>query len=89
MNKTIGVNYAKETIFDYYKYYFPGWKVWIDGKNVEVYAGKPYGQIEFMVPEGKHEIKITFRETLFRGILDMISLLSAIAAVTIIIKTKK
>ncbi|MCX6706471.1 MAG: hypothetical protein NTV24_05250, partial [Candidatus Woesebacteria bacterium] len=86
---TFKVNFDAPKTLDYYKYYFPGWEVKIDGRKVEAFAGKPYGQVEFRVPAGKHEIEIAFRETLFRGILDIISLLSAIVAVTIIIRTKK
>lgn len=89
LDATFDVNYAKETSFDYYKYYFPGWKVWIDGKRVPVYAGKPYGQIEFTVPAGSHEVNIAFRETLFRGLLDVISLAGLIFAVVFVIKPDK
>ena len=89
LDATLNVDYAKETVFSYYKYYFPGWEVKIDGKRIETQVGAPYGQIEFSVPQGKHRIEINFNETLFRGILNMVSLLSAVVAITIIIKRKK
>ncbi len=89
MDAIFNVSYTKDTTFDYYKYYFPGWQAWVDGKSVQVTAAKPYGQIEFSVPGGQHEVKIVFRETLFRGIFDIISLLSAFAIVTIIVRKKK
>lgn len=89
LGATFDVNYAKETIYDYYKYYFPGWKVWIDGKEAEVHAGRPYGQVEFKVPEGPHEVKIAFSETEFRRVLDIISLLSVLGAVTILVRRNK
>ena len=41
------------------------------------------------VPPGQHEVKIAFRETLFRGVLDIISLLSVAALVTIIVRNRK
>ncbi|MCX6704455.1 MAG: glycosyltransferase family 39 protein [Candidatus Woesebacteria bacterium] len=89
LDATFKVNYTKETTFDYFKYYFPGWKAWIDGKKIEVYAGKPYGQVEFSVPAGRHEVKVAFRETPFRGALDLISLFGLIFAVVIIVKPDK
>ncbi len=74
---------------DYYKYYFPGWEVKIDGRKVEAFAGKPYGQVEFNVPGGKHKVEVSYKETPFRGALDAISLISIVFAVTIIVKKKK
>ena len=74
---------------DYYKYNFPGWVVKVDGNKVDTSAGKPYGQIEFQVPAGKHVVEVAFKETLFRGILDIISLLSVIVAVTMVVRIKK
>jgi hypothetical protein len=89
LSSTFTIDLKVSKPIDYYKYYFPGWEAWVDGKRAEVYAGKPYGQVEFMVPAGRHEVRIAFRETLFRGILDIVSLLSAVAAVTIIVRKKK
>lgn len=74
---------------NYYKYYFPGWEVKIDGKKVSVSAGKPYGQVEYIVPAGKHSVSISFKETLFRKILDIISLLSLIFVMVVIVKNRK
>lgn len=85
LSASFNVNYEKETVFDYYKYYFPGWEVKIDGSRVEAYAGKPYGQIQFKVPAGKHLIEISFKETPSRKILDVISLLGLIGTTTIVI----
>ncbi|KKQ91854.1 MAG: hypothetical protein UT58_C0001G0031 [Microgenomates group bacterium GW2011_GWC1_39_7b] len=89
LGATFKVNYAKETIFDYSKYYFPGWIVTVDGKKVDVYAGEPYGQLEFKVPAGEHELKIAFKETRFRKVLDIISLLSVLGAITILVRRNK
>jgi len=89
MNTTFNVSYTKETVYDYYKYYFPGWVVSVDGKQVEVYAGKPYGQVEFKVPAGEHQVEVAFRETKFRGILDIISLLSILGIVTMLVRKNK
>lgn len=88
MSSFFEVTNTNEITFNYNKYYFPGWKVFIDGKKAEVIAGQPYGQIQFKIPAGKHEIDIHFGETPFRMALDLISLLSLIFAVKLIL-TKK
>jgi len=91
----ISLSTSFETDFDtpktlsYYKYYFPGWEVKIDDKKVSVSAGKPYGQVEYFVPAGKHSVSISFKETLFRKILDIISLLSLISVMVVIVKNRK
>lgn len=79
------VNYQKDTVFNYYKYNFPGWVAKVDGKEVAVTSGRPYGQITFMVPQGKHSIDISFRETLLRKVLDIVSLGGFLAALYILI----
>jgi len=93
LNKGLGNTFEVDTnvpkVVDYYKYYFPGWVVKIDGKEIKVSAGKPYGQIEFTVPEGKHTVSVSFQETLFRGITDIISLLGLLFAFFIILKPSK
>ncbi|MEK7550241.1 MAG: hypothetical protein AAB535_00435 [Patescibacteria group bacterium] len=89
LDNTFGVDFKQDSIFDYQKYYFPGWVVKIDGKKVEAYPGKPYGQVQFKVPSGRHKIEITFQETSFRKILDIISLLSLITAFTIMVRREK
>lgn len=56
------------------KYYFPGWQAKIDGKSVEILAGKPYGQVSIFVPSGSHKAEIYFQETNFRNLLNFASL---------------
>lgn len=56
--------------------YFPGWKVFIDGKQTEIdYQQKDYpGLISFKIPSGKHLVKTVFTEdTWARKIGDIIS----------------
>ncbi len=86
MSNSFEVANTNETTLNYYKYYFPGWKVLVDGKSVDISAGKPYGQIQFKVPAGQHKVDIHFGETPLRMILDFVSLLSLIIAVTIIVR---
>lgn len=72
--------------------YFPGWKVFIDGKPAEIEFQDPQnrGLITFFVNEGKHAVDVRFTETKLRFMADMISLLSALSIIGyILIKLKK
>lgn len=89
LGASFDLDVKQDSVFNYYKYNFPGWEANIDGKPVDLKAGSPYGQITFDVPKGQHKIKINFQETPFRLILDIISLIGLVFAFTIIIKTKK
>lgn len=64
------------TTINYNKYFFPGWKVRVDGKEIVAFAGSPFGQISFFVPANSHMVEISFEETDFRKILNAISLAS-------------
>ncbi|HET7098849.1 MAG TPA: hypothetical protein VFI61_01285 [Patescibacteria group bacterium] len=88
LDNTFEVTTENQKTVDYYKYYFPGWTVEVDGKKVEAYAGKPYGQIEFKVPAGKHIVHVYFGETIFRRILDIVSIASLALTLVIVFKHK-
>lgn len=78
-----------EATLNYNKYAFPGWIAKIDGKQVEIVAGKPYGQISVSVPSGNHVIEIFYRETTFRKILNYISLAGILAALWLLLTGRK
>lgn len=56
--------------------YFPGWKVWVDGKLVEVEFQDPNyrGLMTFDVPAGMHQVVVEFQETKLRKFANLISL---------------
>lgn len=78
-----------EVAISYNKYLFPGWQVKVGGQNVAIAPGKPFGQITFAVPSGSHSVEVKFGETLFRKVLDIISLLSALGAATMVLVKPK
>ncbi len=61
-----------------YTFYFPGWRVLIDGKetNIEFQDSKYRGLITYSVPSGNHKVMIKFEETKFRKISNVLSLIS-------------
>lgn len=61
-----------------YTFYFPGWKVFVDKKEVPVeFQDMNYrGVITYNVPKGTHEIIVKFTDTKVRRLANLISLIS-------------
>ncbi len=47
----------------YRQFDFPGWQVQIDGQSVPITPSDPHGLITFPIPEGSHEVSVTFTNT--------------------------
>jgi len=47
----------------YQQFYFPGWRVWLDGVPLAIRPSDPAGLIEFDVPAGEHQLEIRFAST--------------------------
>lgn len=58
--------------------YFPGWKVFIDGRETQIqYQDPAYrGLMTFFVPVGKHIVTIRFSDTKVRMVANSISIIS-------------
>ncbi len=67
----------------YLTFYFPGWRVRVDGEPVEITPAEPDGLITFDLPAGRHEVTIRFGETPLRLVADTVSLLSLVLVVSI------
>lgn len=65
--------------------YFPGWIAYVDGERTEIHPGKPYGQIEVVIPAGIHQIEFKWKETPLRLITDIISLITLVTLVFLVI----
>ena len=63
----------------YLVFYFPGWRVWVDGEPAEVTATDPEGLISFDVPAGRHTVVVRFGSTPIRTACTVVSLLSLVA----------
>lgn len=52
----------KESLVKINTFYFPGWKVLVDGKETKIEIDEE-GTINFSVPEGEHQVKVVFGRT--------------------------
>jgi hypothetical protein len=57
-------------------FYFPGWKLYIDGRAAPVTHANPQGLMEFRVPRGDHAVRAVFEDTPIRTWSTRLSLLS-------------
>lgn len=59
-------------------FYFPGWKVYIDGKETTIEFQDPAyrGVITFTVPPGTHEVRVVYEDTKVRALGKVITAVS-------------
>ena len=58
----------------FYTYWYPGWRAWIDGKEVATRPVGPDALITLDVPPGTHEVRIRFTNTPLRTMAALISI---------------
>ena len=52
-----------EMLLRLYLFYFPGWKAYVDGQETPIEIAKPEGFVTVWVPEGQHEVLLSFEDT--------------------------
>ena len=85
LNSKVIIDSKDPFLLNYYKYFFPGWTAKIDGREISIEPGKPYGQITFPVPAGSHLIEVGFGETNLKLFLDLVSVLALVLSFSLII----
>ncbi|MFB0537812.1 MAG: hypothetical protein ACETWR_22835 [Anaerolineae bacterium] len=75
-SEEIIVRSSQEATIQFYTYYFPGWRGYVDDQQVPIRPEAPYGLITLDVPAGEHQVKIRFGDTPVRVVGKVISLLS-------------
>jgi hypothetical protein len=58
--------------------YFPGWRVWLNGEEVDTRIAESTGLIRFLAPAGDHHIEARFTRTTPRWIGDGVSVFSTV-----------
>jgi hypothetical protein len=57
-------------------FYFPGWKLFVNGVERPISYDNPQGVIEFSIEPGQHQVKLIFSNTPIRNVSLLISLIS-------------
>jgi len=65
-NKIFKATTTSSTTFQLNTYYFPGWKLYIDDRQVAINSGNKYHLITTLLPTGKHTITARFENTSIR-----------------------
>lgn len=53
--------------------YYPGWGGMLDNRKLDILIDNPYGVMRIDIPSGTHHLYMTFRESVGRFIIDIIS----------------
>jgi len=64
------VRSAEGTALQFYTYYFPGWRVWVDGERLPESALRPegpYGLLTIDLPGGEHRVLLRWGDTSVRA----------------------
>lgn len=70
------VETTEEIRLVWHQFYFPGWKVFLDGREIPSEPVGALGLLSWKVPAGKHSLKIAFGDTLVRRWAVLLSLIS-------------
>lgn len=63
LHDCFAVSTPKKFVLRLYTFYFPGWRAYVDGEEVEIEVAGPEGFITLRVPEGEHEVLVRFEDT--------------------------
>ncbi len=81
----IRVDSSAGTEVQFYTYYYPGWRGYVDGQEVEIAPKGPHGLITLWVPAGDHQVVIRFTDTPVRVAGALVSVVSLVLAVGILV----
>jgi len=70
------VEAIQPSLICFHSFYFPGWRVYVDGKETQIFPDNPYGIILFAVNSGEHSIRVVFGQTHVRLLAVIISWLA-------------
>lgn len=88
-SEEIKVTSSQEAEVEFYTYYFPGWRAYVDERETSIYPTEPYGLIALRVPAGEHRVRLCFEDTPVRKAGALISLLALLFAIGVLAKERK
>lgn len=70
---------------------FPGWKVFVDDKEIESFVPKSeeWGRMHVVIPAGSHKVEVKFYDTPIRTIGNVVSLVSWVGLVGFVLMKKR
>lgn len=84
-SEEVQVSSPTGTELQFYTYYFPGWRGYVDGQQVDLYPTGPHGLITLRVPPGEHQVGIRFGDTPIRALGRAISVVSLVFSVCVLV----
>ena len=66
------------------RFYFPGWRAWVDGERAGVAPGEAHGFITVPLPAGRHTLELRFGSTLPRTVGAVGSLAALVAFIALV-----
>lgn len=83
---TFKAKVVKESTIQIPIYYFPGWKVLVDGKEIPITHDNDLGLITFHLPPGVYRVSARLTNTTVRSLANILSLVSWIIFLFIVFK---
>ena len=81
--KQFNIQAALPVIFRLNTFNFPGWRAYLDGRQIAINDKNDYKLITVSVPEGKHSLKFAFANTPIRTMANYLSILSIISIIVL------
>jgi hypothetical protein len=75
------ISAAQPTTLVFEWFYFPGWEAQIDGQGAALRPTNPEGLIALDVPEGEHQVRLSFERTPVRRYAEWVSVLSLVVLI--------
>ncbi len=63
LHDRFAISTPKGFVLRLYTFYFPGWRAYVDGKEVEIKVAGPEGFITLWAPRGEHNVLVRFEDT--------------------------
>jgi hypothetical protein len=73
----------------FHQYYFPGWKVYVDGKETSVSHENDFGLILFAVPPGEHRVVVVFEHSNVRIWAEVMSILGWVILFVMLVLSRR
>lgn len=87
-NFSFDAKISNDSVIDIPVYYFPNWKVYVNGKDYSSNHNNLLGRISINLPVGEYKVEGKFKNTPLRVVSNMISLISLIGFILVWKKQK-